>query len=362
MEPLKPITQPLGRTVHLPSFQIGPVAIAPYLVLAPMEGHTNYALRSLVRDFGGCGLVFTEFISAEMLLRGPDTVVARQHNDWSADEYPIAVQLFGSDPGRMAEAAALVASRGASIVDINMGCWVPKIVRSGAGAGLLLNPDRARQMMQAVVDAVDVPVTIKTRSGLTGDALTAPYLAEMAAESGVRGVTVHARLACDGHAGAPDWEAIRATKAAVPELPIIGNGGVIGGPDARKLLEQTGADGVMIGRAILGQPWLLRDVAAYLRTGVMPEPPSRPQRAAIALEHAYRTLERRVSPEERAIRELRGQLSLYDLDLPGEHSVRDRLVRLETVHDMEAVLRPIAQSEVPSPHAPIPEGVLLWSH
>jgi nifR3 family TIM-barrel protein len=333
----------LATETALKPLRIGDITIETPLALAPMAGHTNYALRRLCREFGGCGLVCTELISSNIVKNSRKR--ARQRFDWRRDERPVAAQLFGHEPCIVAEAARVVVDHGADIVDINMGCWVPKIAKKGGGAALLRDVKAATAVVEAVVSAVDVPVTVKVRSGFEDGVVTAVPFAAAAESVGAQAVAVHARFAGQGHGGEADWEVIAAVKAAVRKMPIIGNGDVHSGEDARRMLNSTGCDGVMIGRAALGRPWLFRHIAHYLETGVALPEPSRPERARIALRHAQLTLESTHLPEHVAVREMRGQISKYQLDEAGSRRVRNRLVRIVSYAELESILRDLAAAE-----------------
>jgi len=235
-----------------------------------------------------------------------------------------------------------VVDHGADIVDINMGCWVPKIAKKGGGAALLRDVKTATAVVEAVVKAVAVPVTVKVRSGFEDGLVTAVPFAAAAEAVGAQAVAVHARFAGQGHGGAADWDVIAAVKAEVGAMPIIGNGDIHSGADARRMLEQTGCDGVMVGRAALGRPWLFRQIATYLETGISPPEPSRAERARIALRHAQLTLETTRLPEHVAVMEMRGQISKYKLDAPGSANVRNRLVRIKSYAELEAILLEVA--------------------
>lgn len=320
---------------------IGDIPVTVPLTLAPMAGHTNYALRTLCREQGDCGLVCTELISSHALQYKGSREKTFRMFDWHPDEYPVAVQLFGSDPQEMAEAARIIVDNGATMVDINMGCWVPKVAKKGGGAALLRDVCTATAVVEAVVKAVDVPVTVKVRSGFEDGVITAVPFARAAEEAGAKAIAVHARFAGQGHSGPPDWDVICAVKDAVREMPVIGNGDVLSAADARRMFEQTGCDGVMIGRGALGRPWIFRQIAYGLRTGeVLPEP-SRAERAVLALRHAHLTLAYTNLPVRQAVLELRGQISKYNLDRPGSVEIRNQLVRVESMEAIEAILRPI---------------------
>ena len=317
--------------------RIGPHLIDPPLCLAPMAGHTNRPFRRLCRELGGVGLVTTELISSTALENRGNRARSLSYYDWEAGEAPFSVQLYGSDPTIMAEAARIVVDHGAPIVDINMGCWVPKVCKKGGGAALLRDPDNARAVMETVVRAVSVPVTVKVRSGLDARTPTAVPLARLAEDCGVQAITVHARTAEQGFSGEADWDIIAQVVAAV-SIPVIGNGDVADAEDAARMRRQTGCHGVMIGRAALGAPWCF-------------SPQGRPQelawRAAAALRHLELTQECTSLSEGNAVRELRGQLSRYRLDRPGSTAVRDRLVRLESYAQAASLLAELAQGREP---------------
>src|SRR5258708_11629356 len=264
--------------------QIGGIKIDPPLTLAPIAGQTNHAFRVLCREMGDCGLVCTELISSHAI----HYKNAKTFNmfDWSEAEHPFAVQLYGGDPLVMAEAARIVADRGADIVDINMGCWVPKVAKGGAGAALLRDVCTAARVVEAVVKAVSVPVTVKVRSGWDADHLTAVEFARAAEQVGVQAIAVHARTAEQGFTGTANWDIIRQVKQAVTNIPVIGNGDVRNAEDAATMFTQTGCDAVMIGRAALGNPWIFRQIAHTLRTGESLPAPTSQERAAPALRHA----------------------------------------------------------------------------
>ncbi len=327
--------------------QIGNIPIDPPLTLAPMAGYTDYAFRHIVREIGGCGLACTELISSAAIhYKDRKTLTVFT---WSADEHPIAVQLFGSDPAMMAEAARNVAARGADIVDINMGCWVPKLAKKGAGAALLRDLDLAARVVEAVVSAVDIPVTVKVRSGWDAEHLTAVEFARVAESLGAAAVAVHARTAKQGFGGEADWDIIRQVKEAVTTIPVIGNGDVFSAADAARMVAETGCDAVMIGRAVRGHPWLFRQIVHELRTGEPLPSPSRPEKAAIALRHARMAFANAPMGDERiAALELRKHLARYRLDPPGSARLRRQLVHIESLADVEAVLMPLVDQLDPA--------------
>jgi tRNA-dihydrouridine synthase B len=316
---------------------IGDIQIDMPLALAPMAGQTNHAFRTLCRQCGDCGLVCTELLSSDAMQYKSSWKTTLMMFDWQTDESPFAVQLFGSDPAAMAEAARIVVDHGADIVDINMGCWVPKVAKKkGAGAALLRDVCTAAAVVEAVVNAVDVPVTVKIRSGWEPENPTAVPFARAARDAGVKAIAVHARFASQGFTGQADWDMIRQVKAAVPDLPVFGNGDVFTPQDAARMLNETGCDGVMIGRAALGNPWIFHQVAHYLRTGEILPPPDAVERAAMAVRQAQLTLATSNFPPRKVILELRGQLLKYVENLPDAGAVRERVVRAESLTDIEA--------------------------
>lgn len=325
--------------IQLKPMYIGKIAIDPPLTLAPMAGQTNYAFRVLCREGGACGLTCTELLSSQAIHYGSQKTFSMF--DWSDAEHPVAVQLFGSDPAMMAEAARIVADMGADIVDINMGCWVPKVAKQGAGAALLRDVCSAAAVVEAVVQAVDVPVTVKVRVGWDAHNITAVPFARAAENAGVQAIAVHGRTAEQGFTGEANWDIIRQVKETV-RIPVIGNGDVATPEDAERMFTETGCDAVMIGRAALGNPWIFAQTLHFLKTGEKLPPPTPQERAATALCHARLTIERGLLPEAVAVRELRGQLTKYSLGVPGAARIRDRLVKSESLRDIEAILAPIA--------------------
>lgn len=324
------------------SFEIarGPYrySIHPATYLAPMAGQTNRAFRQLCRELGGVGMVCTELISSQALENRGSRRHAMAWFDFDSSESPMAVQLFGCQPEIMAEAARIVVDCGAPIIDINMGCWVPKVVKKGGGAALLGDCAQAAAVVEAVLKAVEVPVTVKVRSGLKADQLTALPFARAAEQCGVSAIAVHARTAEQGFTGQADWSVITRVRKAV-SIPVIGNGDLTSWEEARAMRALTGCHGWMVGRAALGHPWLFAQWAGLMAPGF----PPLPFRAAVARRHLALT-ERFAPQKERvAVMELRGQLSRYRLDVPGETGVRDRLVRIETYAQGHEILRPLSE-------------------
>jgi tRNA-dihydrouridine synthase B len=341
-----PNTTDLLKPIH-----IGPIRIDTPLTLAPMDGMTNYAFRQLVRKHSGtdCGLVCTELLSSNILTSADPR--ARHKFDWRPSEFPFAVQIFGNDPNKMADAARILVDAGAAIIDINMGCWVPKVAKKGGGAGLLRDICTATTVVEAVVKAVNVPVTVKVRAGYTEGEPTAIPFARAAEEAGVKLIAVHWRFASQGFRKDPlKWNVIGEVKNAVKSIPVLGNGDVHTATDAERMMRETGCDGVMIGRAAAGHPWLFREIAHQLRTGeTLPSIPIA-VRAEAALDHARVMVETSDYREERAVMELRGRLHQYfdefiDND-PLLADLRYQLVRVTRLTEIENLLLPLIETQV----------------
>ncbi len=242
------------------SFTLGTTDMTPPIALAPMAGITDRPFRDLVRSFG-VGLMVSEMVASQEMVQAKPGV--RERAELSADVENTAVQLAGRDEYWIAEAAKQVAGQGARIIDINMGCPAKKVTNGYSGSALLKTPDHALRLIEAVVNAVDVPVTLKTRLGWDDRCLNAPDVARRAADAGVKMVTIHGRTRCQFYKGSADWAAIRAVKDAVP-VPLLANGDIVDTATARQALKLSGADGVMIGRGAEGRPWLLAQVAHEL--------------------------------------------------------------------------------------------------
>lgn len=321
----------------LAPLKIGPLSIWPPLLLAPMAGETGSVLRVLCKRMGA-GLVCTELTSSHGLYYRNRR--SFEFLRWTDEEHPISAQLFGAEPEVMRVAAEMCCEAGADVIDVNMGCWVPKVAKTGAGASLLKDLPRAAAVMAAVVNASSLPVTVKTRVGWDGCTGSAVELARVAEDVGVAAIAIHGRTAVQGFSGEADWAPIAEAKAAV-NIPVIGNGDVRTPEDAARMFRETGCDAVMIGRAALGNPWVFREVRSEL-TGRGPAPPPSPEeRLRITWEHA-----RLLALQEEGAAELntglpmlaRGQLLHYLYGLPHAAEARRRMAQIRTLGDVEGVL------------------------
>jgi tRNA-dihydrouridine synthase B len=243
------------------SLKIGTVEIAPATVLAPMAGVTDTVFRRFIRNLGGCGLIMTEFTSADGVLRAKDKK-AKRYLHFYEDEHPISAQLFGSDPRVMAEAARMVEGLGFDLVDLNLGCPAKKVVKCNGGSGLLRDLPAIGRIFEAVRAAVTIPFTVKFRAGWNDDEIVCVELAKMAENCGLCAVALHARTREQGYSGNARWEWISAVKDAV-KIPVIGNGDIRSPEDACAMVAQTGCDAVMIGRTAPSNPWIFRQIQQY---------------------------------------------------------------------------------------------------
>jgi tRNA-dihydrouridine synthase B len=302
------------------------------LVLAPMAGITDLPFRVICREMGA-GLVYSEMVSAEALIRDSKRTVAMLSTD--PRERPVAFQLFGSRPDSMAAATKILSAIETDLIDINMGCPVPKVLKSGSGSALLRDPGLAREIMKAVVEASSKPVTVKIRLGWDAKSIVAEEFARAAEAAGIAAITVHARTKAMGFSGKADWGRIRSVKDAVG-IPVIGNGDVRTACDAKRMLDETGCDGVMIGRAIEGNPWIFREAKAFLAAGVLPPKPSVEEREKVMLRHLRDVIA--LLGENVGVREMRKHLCWYTKGLPGGAEFREQVNHLSTIDEVRRAI------------------------
>jgi nifR3 family TIM-barrel protein len=267
--------------------KIGSVDLAPPFALAPMAGMTDTAFRRLVKRKGGCGLVVTEMVSSEGLVRGIDRTL--EYAEYTEEERPVSIQIFGGDPEKMAAAAQIVEGMGADIVDVNMGCPVPKIARHNAGCSLMREPEHAADVIRAMARAVKIPVTVKMRAGWDADEINAPDLARRMEDAGAAAVAVHGRTAAQSYSGSSDWDLIAKVASGVG-IPVIGSGDCIEPQQLVERMRHGRVSGVLVGRGALRNPWIFQQ-AAEVVNGREPRTVSPQERAAFLLEYIDLLLE-----------------------------------------------------------------------
>lgn len=313
--------------------RIGAVEIsAPVIILAPMAGVTDLPFRLLAKEMG-CSLVYSEMVSDKGLIYDNCHTVNLTRID--ERERPVSLQIFGSEPESMAAAAKIAARFGPDILDINMGCPTPKIVKNGEGSALMRQPELAYQIMSSVVQAVDIPVTVKIRKGWDDDSVNAIEMAKLAEKAGISAIAVHGRTRAQFYAGQADWSIIKAVKENVG-IPVIGNGDIRSPLDAARMLTETGCDGIMIGRAAQGNPWIFRQVLTFLTKGELISPPDLEERLTILLRHLDMLIA--CKGDYIAMREMRRHAAWYTKGLPHAAEIRLKLNQAESREDFVHIL------------------------
>lgn len=317
--------------------QIGNVVLENPLILAPMAGVTDLPFRLLCKAMGA-GLLCMEMISAKAIYyRNKNTEALMQIHPM---EHPVSLQLFGSDADLMAQIAAQIEERPFEILDINMGCPVPKVVNNGEGSALLKDPQKIREIISKVSAAVRKPLTVKVRIGFEGYPVDVVEIAKIAEDSGAAAIAVHGRTREQYYSGHADWDAIRRVKEAV-KIPVIGNGDVDSPQKAARLLEETGCDGIMIGRAAQGNPWIFREISHWMETGEFLPRPSRPEIAQMILRHARLQVE--YKGEYTGIREMRKHVAWYTQGLPHSASLRRQVNQVDSYEQLENLILPLGK-------------------
>ncbi|MCI9024025.1 MAG: tRNA dihydrouridine synthase DusB [Dorea sp.] len=312
--------------------KIGNIKLENPYILAPMAGVTDLPFRLLCKE-QGAGLLCMEMISAKALqYKNKNTKALLVIHP---EEYPVSLQLFGSDPDIVSEMAKGIEELPFQILDINMGCPVPKVVKNGEGSALMKNPKLVYQIVSKTVKAIRKPVTVKIRKGFDDMHVNAAEIAKIVEEAGGAAIAVHGRTREQYYSGKADWEVIRQVKEAV-SIPVIGNGDVVSGETALAMMKQTGCDGVMIGRAAQGNPWIFRELAEYGKTGVHPERPAKEMRKNAMLRHARLQIE--FKGEYLGIREMRKHVAWYTKGMEGSAKLREAINRVESYDELEELL------------------------
>jgi len=313
--------------------KIGNVMLENNVILAPMAGVTDLPYRVLCRE-QGCGLVCMEMVSAKAVLyNNRNTKELLQVDE---RERPVSLQLFGSDPHILSDIAARLEEGPYDIFDINMGCPVPKIVKNGEGSALMKDPALVEEILTAMVKAVKKPVTVKIRKGFDDSSVNAVEIAKIAEACGVAAVAVHGRTREQFYSGKADWDIIRRVKEAV-RIPVIGNGDVFTAEDAKRLVDTTGCDGIMVARGAKGNPWIFREITEYLDTGRKPERPSVDELKEMILRHGRMML--KFKGELAGMREMRKHVSWYTAGYPNSAALRNDINMVSSMEELEALIK-----------------------
>lgn len=312
--------------------KIGSVTLENPLILAPMAGVTDLPFRLLCKE-QGVGLICMEMVSAKAVLynnKNTETLLKIDQR-----ECPVSLQLFGSEPEIISQIAARLENRPFSILDINMGCPVPKVVNNGEGSALMKNPKLAAEIVRQTVNAIEKPVTVKIRKGFGDDNINAVEMAKYLEDAGASAIAVHGRTRAQYYAGEADWDIIRQVKEAV-SIPVIGNGDIVDGASAKQMMDQTGCDGIMIGRACRGNPWIFKQVLTYLETGEVVKKPSMKEVKDMIMRHAGLMVD--IKGVYTGMHEMRKHVAWYTAGYPHSAQVRRFTNEIETMEDLERLL------------------------
>ena len=313
--------------------KIGNVEIENRIIMAPMAGITNIAFRKIIKEFGA-GLVVSEMVSDKALCYGNKKTIEMLNVD--ENEHPMSIQIFGGDVDSMVKAAKFVdENSNCDIIDINMGCPVQKVLKAHAGSYLLQHPSLVYDIVKNVVEVVNKPVTVKIRIGYDFHSINCVEIAQLIEKAGASAIAVHGRTRSQMYEGHADWSYIAEVKKAV-SIPVIGNGDVRTPQDAKRMLDETGCDAVMVGRAALGNPWVIKQIVAYVENGVLLEDPSIDDKIDQCLNHAKRLLI--VEGERNAIRQMRGHAPWYMKGLKSASQMKNYLSKIETYQELETAL------------------------
>ena len=319
--------------MYIKELNIGNVNIKNNVLLAPMAGITDGAFRKIAKKYGHPGMAYTEMASSKAIFYGDektDKIIRTE-----GEERPIAIQIFGSDPEVMADTAKKV-SKYADIIDINMGCPAPKVVKNGDGSKLLLNLELVGQIVETVVKNVQVPVTVKIRKGWDDEHIVAIEAAKVIEKAGASAITVHGRTREQYYSGTADWSIIRKVKEAV-DIPVIGNGDITCAKDVLRMQEETGCDGFMIGRRAKGNPWIFKEILHFFETGEEMPRPSLEEVVAMMLRHGQMMID--FKGEYIGVREMRKHVAWYTFGFPGAAKLREKVNHTETYEDLEELLQ-----------------------
>ena len=318
-------------------FKIGNVEIPNKVVLAPMAGVCNNAYRRIIKEMG-CGLIVAEMVSDKAIAYGNEKTIDMLY--MTEDERPISQQIFGSDKESFVTATKYIyENMHPDIIDINMGCPVPKVAtRAQAGSALLKNPKKVYEIVSSVVASVPIPVTVKIRSGWDQNSINAVEIAKIVEIAGASAITVHPRTRAQGYEGNADWNIIKEVKQNV-SIPVIGNGDIKSCFDAKRMLDETGCDAVMIGRGVLGNPWLIKECVDYLEKGILPKEVTKNEKIEMIKKHMNYLI--KIKPEKVALLEIRTHAAWYLKGIPGTNKIKKELFKTKTIDEFMNIINKI---------------------